>query len=131
MKQKHIDFSFSRSGGKGGQHVNKTETKVVGRLKIVAGELFTEEESSRLLKRLQNKINQEGELVLTDESGGSQHQNRSNLLAKFQETISQALKKKKRRKPTKPTKAAIRKRLKQKKQQAEKKQRRNLDFNQE
>lgn len=120
--EKELRFNTSRSGGPGGQHVNKTETQVEVRFHIPNSDLLTPEEKERLLHKLSHRVTKEGELILTDESSRSQVKNKEQVMEKLYAVLEEALKKPKKRKPTQPSKTAKRKRLDQKKQHAEKKQ---------
>jgi len=121
-----LNFSFSRSGGPGGQHVNKVNTKVELRFTIADSTVLTEEEKAILLEKLAKQINQEGELIVIAQETRSQLKNKSKAIEKFYDIINKALKPKKKRKPTTISKAAKEKRLKQKKELAEKKERRRF-----
>jgi ribosome-associated protein len=121
-----LNFSFSRSGGPGGQHVNKVNTKVELRFAIVDSLVLTEEEKAILLEKLAKQINQEGELIVIAQETRSQLKNKSKAIEKFYDIINKALKPKKKRKPTTISKAAKEKRLKQKKELSEKKERRRF-----
>jgi ribosome-associated protein len=119
-----IEIRTSRSGGPGGQHVNKTETRVQLFFNIPASRLLSEEESEILLKVLASRLTGDGTLIISSESGRSQLKNKELAFKKLDRMLSKAFTKKKKRKPTKPTKAAKEKRLKQKRQHSEKKQQR-------
>ncbi len=119
-----FSFSTSRSSGPGGQHVNKTETRVELRFNVPDSELLSEEEKHRLLDKLANKINSEGELILSSQEHKSQMQNKEECIKKFYELLAEALKVRKKRKKTRPSKAAREKRLKEKKKRSEKKEQR-------
>jgi ribosome-associated protein len=121
-----LNFSFSRSGGPGGQHVNKVNTKVELRFPIADSMVLTEEEKAILLEKLAKQINQEGELIIIAQETRSQLKNKSKAIEKFYDIINKALKPKKKRKPTTISKAAKEKRLKQKKELSEKKERRRF-----
>ena len=121
-----LNFSFSRSGGPGGQHVNKVNTKVELRFTIADSMVLTEEEKAIFLEKLSKQINQEGELIVIAQETRSQLKNKSKAIEKFYDIINKALKPKKKRKPTTISKAAKEKRLKQKKELAEKKERRRF-----
>lgn len=116
-----IQFITSRSGGKGGQHVNKVESRVQLIFPLRDSELLTESEKERLLERLGNKLTKEGTLIINSEESRSQARNRRIALDKLKDQIGEALKPVKKRRATKPTKSSQTKRLKSKKQKGEKK----------
>ena len=121
-----LNFSFSRSGGPGGQHVNKVNTKVELRFNIANSQSLSEEEKVILLEKLAKQTNQEGELIVIAQDTRSQLKNKSKAKEKFYDIINKALKTKKKRKPTIISKAAKEKRLKGKRELSEKKERRRF-----
>lgn len=114
-------FSASRSGGPGGQNVNKVSSKIELRFNVKESNLLSIEEKEIILVKLINKINHEGELVLVSQTERSQLANKEKVIEKFYSLISKALTTQKKRKPTKPTKTSKEKRLESKKIIAEKK----------
>ena len=122
--ENELRFTASRSSGPGGQHVNKTSTKVELRFNIPNSAFFTEEEKEILLNKLKNKINSEGELIIVSQESRSQLKNKETVLAKFYELLEKALTPEKERKPTKPTQASKEKRLETKRIQSKKKEQR-------
>ena len=116
-----LKFKALRSSGPGGQHVNKTASKVEVSLNIKASKAFSEIEKNLLLKKLIAKISSEGNLQLSCSETRSQHQNKAIVIDRLIELLKKSLKKAKLRKKTKPSKSSIEKRLKTKKNKALKK----------
>lgn len=115
-------FSASRSGGPGGQNVNKVNTQVELRFSIADTQLFFEDEKLRLFEKLKNRINSAGELIITSQEGRSQLENRELVLNKFFEAIEKALRVQRKRIKTTPSQASVKERLEIKKINAQKKQ---------
>ncbi|MDR2971483.1 MAG: aminoacyl-tRNA hydrolase [Bacteroidales bacterium] len=118
----HAEASFSRSGGPGGQNVNKLNTKVTLRLRIdnLIGAL-SEAELERVKTLLANRISNDGEIVITSDEERSQRVNLDRAYFRLETLITAAARLPKYRRPTKPSKAAKEARLKAKRRQAEKK----------
>lgn len=114
-------FSASRSGGKGGQNVNKLSTKVELHFDYLNSSLLNEEQKSLVTKKLSGFINKEGILKIVSQEDRSQLLNKKNTIEKFYELLERAFKKKKKRIPTKRSKTSQQKRLKSKKIHSEKK----------
>jgi ribosome-associated protein len=111
---KELTFKTSRSGGKGGQHVNKVSTKVELNLDLKSTSLFTEEEKGRLFLKLVNRINSDGILQIITEEERSQIKNKERSIQKLLILLKNALFIPKIRKASKPKRSAIEKRLKSK-----------------
>ncbi|HBO29789.1 MAG TPA: aminoacyl-tRNA hydrolase [Leeuwenhoekiella sp.] len=115
------DFKAVRSSGPGGQHVNKTSTKVMLHWSLKDSNVFSEEEKERLFKRLKSKLTSDDQLVLSYDQSRSQHKNKDEVFKNLVRLLENGLLKPKRRKKTKPTLASKKRRLDSKKRNAEKK----------
>lgn len=121
-------FSAVRSGGSGGQNVNKVASKVILSFDVDASEILTDKQKQLIRTKLSGRISKGGVLQLSSEESRTQWQNKKKVISKFRYLILEALKPEKARIATKPTFQSIQRRLDEKKKQSGKKRFRSNKF---
>jgi ribosome-associated protein len=124
IPDEEVAFTTSRSGGPGGQNVNKLETRVTLRFDVGASAVLSEEQRARLRERLATRITKDGVLQVTSQRHRSQAANRDAAVERFVELIQEALREEVPRKKTRPSRAAKARRLDEKKRRSGKKRER-------
>jgi ribosome-associated protein len=118
IPEEEFQWSFSRSGGPGGQNVNKVASKAELRWNVAQTPSLPLEIKARFCERFGGRITSEGELVITSQRFRDQARNREDCLEKLRAMIVQAAAPPRPRKKTRPTRASHRKRLEAKKRRA-------------
>lgn len=86
-----VEISASRSGGPGGQHVNKTSSKITARWNVRTSAALSEEQRQRIIEKLDQRLTQEGDLIVHNSTSRSQHQNRAEALKQLAKILQKAL----------------------------------------
>ena len=119
-----LSFRFTPSSGPGGQHANRSATRVELLFDVANSPSLSDAQRERVLSALKSHIDSEGLLHLASQVSRSQVQNRQEVTARFQELLAQALKPRKRRRPRRVPRAERERRRAEKRRQSEKKRRR-------
>lgn len=122
-----LEISFIRSGGPGGQHVNKTSTQAELVFDLDSPSI-PEVDKAWLRTKLGSKLDSEGKLRITSQDTRSQLQNKKLVIEKFREMLRMGLLRPRKRKPTKPKRSAVEKRLESKRKHSENKTQRRGKF---
>jgi ribosome-associated protein len=115
IPRSELRMTFARSGGPGGQNVNKVNSKVTIHWPVATSPSLPDDVRQRFLARFANRITNDGELVLTSQETRDQPTNIEDCLSKLREMVLSVASAPKKRRPTKPTKGSQRRRLESKK----------------
>ncbi|MGE0191309.1 MAG: alternative ribosome rescue aminoacyl-tRNA hydrolase ArfB [Planctomycetota bacterium] len=118
---REVRLKAVRSGGPGGQHVNRTASKVELRWSLAESSAPSDADRSWLAQRLASRLTSDGELVLTADTERDQHRNVDEVLDRFIAVLREALRRPRKRKATRPTRASKERRLDSKKRQSARK----------
>jgi ribosome-associated protein len=125
IPESEVSYTASLSSGPGGQHVNKTSTRITLRFDVFGSPTLGEEQKAVLSRRLSGRINKEGVLQVTSQQFRSQTMNRDDALRRFVILLRGALQPRTPRKRTRPSRSAAERRLSAKKQRGERKRERS------
>lgn len=123
-----LQFRFSTGGGPGGQHVNKTATRVTLLFDVAGSPSLDENTRARLLDRLASRLDRRGMLQIAVHESRSQWQNRETAVARFQSILAEALVERPERRPTRPSRRARQERLEEKRRRSAIKQARRRPY---
>ena len=123
-----LTFSFSASGGPGGQHANRSATRATLFYDVANSPSLNDSQRRRLMQRLSSRIDQDGILQVSAQDTRSQHRNRELAVERFQELLADALTRRKRRRRTRPPRWANERRLEEKKRRGRRKRQRSRDW---
>jgi ribosome-associated protein len=119
-----VEWSFARSGGPGGQNVNKVSSKAILRWRLVDNTTLPPEAKTRLIGQQRRRITTEGDLLITSQRYRDQERNRQDCLDRLREMVLAALKAPRPRKATKPTRGSRQRRLAEKRRRSATKEQR-------
>lgn len=122
LPREQVQVEYARSSGPGGQHVNRTETKVILRLNVATCDMLPEAARERLLQRLAARLTRLGEILVRCDKHRSRRRNEEEAFERLQGVLAAALVRPRARKQTAPTRASKRRRLETKRRQSSRKQ---------
>lgn len=123
-----LDYSYTTGGGPGGQHVNRSATRVALLFDVANSPSLDEATRARLLERLAGRLDSRGVLRITVHESRSQYRNRAIALQRFQAVLAEAVREEAERTPTRPSRSVRERRLNRKKQRSAVKRDRGRDW---
>jgi len=126
IPMREFTFTFARSGGPGGQNVNKVNTKATLRWPVRTDKSLPEAVHGRFLAKYAGKLTTDGDLLITSQRFRDAGRNVADCLEKLRRMLSRVAEAPKMRRPTKPTKGSVRRRLEHKRHQSSRKHRRRM-----
>ena len=126
IPEEEVTFITSRSGGPGGQNVNKLETRVTLRFDLAGSGSLSEEQKARLRERLATRITKDGVLQVTSQRHRTQGANREAAVERFAELLREGFREEAPRKKTRPSRAAKARRMDEKRRQSQRKRERRV-----
>ncbi len=124
LPESELSFESARSGGPGGQNVNKVATKVILRFRPADSRVLDEDQKRRILGRLEHRMTLSGELVLHSSRHRQRSRNLEEARSRLAELLAEALRHRRPRRPTRPTRASGRRRIESKRRRGDEKRRR-------
>jgi len=112
---REVEFRTSRSSGPGGQHVNKTESRVELLWSPQDSDCLSEAQKMMIMSRLSSRITDDGVLIMVSEKYRSQYRNKAEVKERFLDLVIASLVPVKKRRPTRPTRSSVEKRIRSKK----------------
>lgn len=125
--KKEANYATSKSSGPGGQHVNKTESRVELRWDLGKSVCLDEVQKGLIRQRLGSRLTENEVLILSCDTNRSQHQNKEEITDRFVKLVTSSVKPVKKRLPTRPTRSSVEKRIRNKKIRGEIKRSRGKD----